>query len=132
VLLATILSGCATPREQLGASVTQSISAVQTARLAITLNEHGASTFAITSTALTDALSQLTDAAHAATELDLSGGRDSSARQATLALIRQSTDAVNAAREAMNERRSLYEARTRLGELAETLTAEARRLGVPG
>lgn len=132
LVLAGLLSGCATVSAQLGDSVTQSISAVQTARLALATDQHGASTFGITATAITDSLKELSSAGQSATRLDVSSGSDAKSRQSTLALIRETTDAVNAARQALGGHGSLHDARQRLDAAAKKLQAQSKRLGEAG
>lgn len=129
LLSASALAGCAAVGDQLHSAAAQSLSAVQSARLAVQLDGDGRSTAAFTGTTLTgDALKELSAADATVSELDISHSADGDDRQETLNLIRESTDAVNSARQVLNRGGLLSDAEGRLGAVAKKLSAQSERL----
>lgn len=95
------LAGCTAVGTQLHDAATTSLSAVETARLAVHLENVGKSTAAVASTALVDTLGVLIAADATVSGLDPPNRGDAASRRDVLTLIHNATDAVNAARQAV-------------------------------
>lgn len=92
---------------------------MRTAELGLSLRADDRATTAVTSTALTDALDELTSAANSVTEIETSGSAESDKREQVLDLIRRSTDAVNRARTALTAGGSLASVTSDLADLGD-------------
>jgi hypothetical protein len=119
LLLVGALTGCSSLGSQLQSSLTETTSAVRTAELGLSLRADDRATTAVTSTALTDALDELTSAGNAVTEIETSGSAESDKREQVLDLIRRSTDAVNRARTALTAGGSLASVTSDLADLGD-------------
>jgi hypothetical protein len=107
VLLATCavsaltLAGCAPLSQTMTDAAAQGRSAVETASLALELEQDGRSIFGLTATAFADAERELSDAAATVDEADVSNEADRKLRADTADALRRGLDAVNAARESL-------------------------------
>lgn len=99
--LAALLVGCAPLSQTMTDAAAQGRSAVETASLALELEQDGRSIFGVTATAFDDAQRELGDAATTVDEADVSTEADRALRAETAEALRRGLDAVNAARESM-------------------------------
>ncbi|MDR5699163.1 hypothetical protein [Agromyces aerolatus] len=120
------LAGCAPVAQTMTDAAAQGRSAVETASLALELEQDGRSIFGVSSTAFDDAQRELSDAATTVDEADVSTEADRALRAETADALRLGLDAVNAARESMRgvtdpdaALRELDEASARLGALVD-------------
>jgi hypothetical protein len=127
-----LLAGCASVGDQLDSAIQATNSAVQSAKLAVTLHIDTRATSAVTATTLSDALTELLREESTVSQLSAasnSGSNDTAAsdRQATLKLIRQATDAVTAASDALSAGEELGSAEAGLASVAKKVGAAARQ-----
>ncbi|WP_308798292.1 hypothetical protein [Agromyces silvae] len=95
------LAGCAPLSQTMTDAAAQGRSAVETASLALELEQDGRSIFGLTATAFDDAQRELGDAVATVDEADVSTEADRALRTATADALRDGIDAVNAARESL-------------------------------
>jgi hypothetical protein len=100
--LGLALAGCAPLSQTMTDAAAQGRSAVETASLALELEQDGRSIFGLTATAFDDAQRELSDAATTVDEADVSTEADRALRADTVDALREGLDAVNAARESMH------------------------------
>jgi hypothetical protein len=93
-----VLSGCSSATDSVDQALRESASAVASATLALSLHDEQSAPFALTDTALKDALTELGKAESEVTELETAGRTERSQRQTALQDIRDGIDAVSAAR----------------------------------
>lgn len=98
---ALALAGCAPLSQTMTDAAAQGRSAVETASLALELEQDGRSIFGLTATAFDDAQRELSDAATTVDEADVSTEAERALRADTADALRDGLDAVNAARESM-------------------------------
>jgi hypothetical protein len=122
-----LLAGCASVGDELDSALQASNSAVQSAKLVVTQHTAGRATDAVTSTTLSDALTELLKEENAVSQLSAASDTESNHRQATLTLIRRATDAVTAANDALSAGENLGSAETGLGSVARKLGAAAQQ-----
>jgi hypothetical protein len=95
------LAGCASISQTMTDAAAQGRSAVETASLALELEQDGRAIFGVAATAFDDAERELTDAARTVAEADVATETERDLRAETTEAIRAGIDAVNGAREAM-------------------------------
>ncbi|WP_350348292.1 hypothetical protein ABIQ69_16920 [Agromyces sp. G08B096] len=98
---ALVLAGCAPLSQTMTDAAAQGRSAVETASLALELEQHGRALFGVSATAFDDAERELSDAARTVSEADVATDEERTLRAETRDAIRAGLDAVDAARESM-------------------------------
>lgn len=96
-----VLAGCSRSVSDLRQAATDARSAVSSATLAMSQQARDRTLLTTTQTALGDAVTQLGSAEQAATEVEPDGAAETAQQKRTLAEIRQATDAVLAAKRAV-------------------------------
>ena len=118
---ASVLTGCTSPSAQFDEAVGQGFSAVETARLAVSLELDDRTFPTVTGTALEDARRELVDASTAVAETDATSASDAAFRADLLDALALGVDAVNEALDAMAGIGSLAAAEPALEEAAHAL-----------
>ena len=118
---ASVLTGCTSPSAQFDQAVAQGFAAVETARLAVTLELDDRTFPTVTGTALEDARRELVDASTAVAETDAASASDAASRAEVLDALALGVDAVNEALDAMAGIGSLAAVEPALEEAADAL-----------